>query len=53
MAESKTKPTAASVARYLASRGNEQQRADCRALMAMLRQATRQPPMMWGQRIVG
>lgn len=30
MAENKTKPTDASVEDYLAARGSEQQRADCR-----------------------
>jgi hypothetical protein len=33
MAENKTKPTAASVKDYIASRANEQQAADCKTLM--------------------
>lgn len=53
MPENKTKPTGASVEDYLAARGNEQQRADCRELMALLERATRQPPRMWGPSIVG
>lgn len=53
MAENKTKPTAASIADYIASRANEQQRADCRALMALLKKITRQSPKMWGPSIVG
>jgi hypothetical protein len=53
MAENKTKPTGASVASYIAARGNEQQRADCRELIALLKKATRQPPKMWGPSIVG
>lgn len=53
MAENKTKPTAASVDAYLAARGNEQQQADCRQLMALLKKATRQSPKMWGPSIVG
>lgn len=53
MAENKTKPTDASVADYLAARGSEQQRADCRELMAMLRRVTRYAPRMWGPSIVG
>jgi hypothetical protein len=53
MAELKTKPTRASVADYLDSRANEQQRADCRQLMAMMKKVTRQSPRMWGPSIVG
>src|SRR5262245_43130701 len=53
MAENKTKYTDASVEDYIAVRGNEQQRADCRELIALLRKATRQPPEMWGPSIVG
>ena len=53
MAENKTKPTDASVADYIASRANEQQRSDCLALMALLKKVTRQPPKMWGPSIVG
>ena len=53
MAENKTKPTDASVEDYIAARGSEQQRADCRELMALLEKATRQPPRMWGPSIVG
>jgi hypothetical protein len=53
MAENKTKFTDASVEDYLAARGSEQQRADCRELIALLKKATRQPPRMWGSSIVG
>ena len=53
MAENKTKPTGASVDDYIASRASEQQRADCRKLMTLLKQVTRQPPKMWGPSIVG
>ena len=53
MAENKTKPTAASVEDYLASRANEQQRADCQELMALLEKVTHQSPRMWGPSIVG
>ena len=49
----KTKPTDASVDEYIASRANEQQAADCRELMAMLKSVTRQPAKMWGPSIVG
>jgi hypothetical protein len=53
MAENKTKPTDASVEDYIASRANEQQRADCQELMALLQKVTKQPPTMWGPSIVG
>jgi hypothetical protein len=53
MAENKTKPTDASVEDYIASRASKDQRADCKALMAMLRRVTRQRPKMWGPSIVG
>ena len=53
MAENKTKPTGASVEDYLLSRGSEHQRADCRALMALLEKVTQHPPKMWGPGLVG
>ena len=53
MAENKTQITDASVEDYIAARGSEQQRADCRELIALLKKATQQPPRMWGTSIVG
>ena len=53
MAENKTKPTDVSVEGYIASRANEQQRVDCKELMALLEKVTRQKPRMWGPSIVG
>ena len=53
MAENRTKPTGASVKEYLAARGSDQQRADCRELMALLEKVTQQSPKMWGPSIVG
>ena len=53
MPENKTKATDASVEDYIASRADEQQRADCRELMALLATITRQSPRMWGPSIVG
>jgi hypothetical protein len=53
MAENKTKPTDASIQDYIASRANEQQRADCQELIALLTRVTREPPKMWGPSIVG
>jgi hypothetical protein len=42
MAENKTKPTDASVEDYIASRANEEQRADCKALMSIFKRITKQ-----------
>ena len=53
MAENKTKPTGASVERYIASRASEQQRIDCQELMTLLEKVTKQQPRMWGPSIVG
>lgn len=53
MAETKTKPTGASVEKYLASRASPEQLADCKAIMAMCKRVTRQQPKMWGPSIVG
>ena len=53
MAETKTRPTRASVDAYLASRARPGQLADCKAIMAMCRRATKQPPKMWGPSMVG
>jgi hypothetical protein len=53
MAESKTKPTDASVEDYIASRANPQQRTDCRELMVLFKKVTRHSPRMWGPSIVG
>jgi len=53
MAENKTKRTGASVKEYIAGRANDQQRADSRELIALLKKATGAPPKMWGPSIVG
>lgn len=53
MAETKTKPTGASVDAYLASRANSEQLADCKTIIAMCERITKQPPKMWGPSIVG
>src|SRR5688572_4443343 len=53
MAKNNTKPTGASVKDYVASRANEQQRADVRELMALLKSITKHPPKMWGPSMVG
>ena len=53
MAETKTKPTGASIDAYLASRASPEQLADCKAIMAMCKRVTNQQPKMWGPSIVG
>ncbi len=53
MLENKTKFTDASVEDYIESRANDQQRTDCRELMALLEMITQQSPRMWGPSIVG
>ena len=53
MAETKTRPTDASVDEYLASRASPGQLTDCKAIMAMCRRVTKQRPRMWGPSMVG
>ena len=53
MAETKTKPTGASIDEYLSSRASPEQLTDCKALMAMCKRVMKQPPKMWGPSIVG
>lgn len=53
MAESKTKPTGASVDAYLASKATPEQLADCEAIMAICKRVTKLQPYMWGPSIVG
>ena len=48
----KTRPTSASVPDFLA-RQPEARRADCEAVCAMMQAATGEPPVMWGEAIVG
>jgi hypothetical protein len=53
MAETKTKPTEASIDEYFASRASPEQLKDCKAVMAMCKRVTKQPPKMWGPSMVG
>jgi hypothetical protein len=53
MAEPKTKRTTASVEGFIASLESEKRRADCTALAAMMKKATRQAPWMYGSAIIG
>ena len=45
--------TDASINDYIDSRADEQQRADCQELMALLASITKESPRMWGPSIVG
>ena len=53
MAENKTKVTNASVDDYLAAIEDSTRRADCTALVKLMVEITKQPPVMWGSSIVG
>jgi hypothetical protein len=53
MAEPKTKPTAASVAAFIAGIKDPGQRRDAGALVKLMRGVTRKQPKMWGSSIVG
>ena len=53
MPEAKTKPTKASVAKFIAAIPDERRRAECRQLMKVHKAATGKNPVMWGPSIVG
>ena len=53
MAELKTKQTEASVEDFLNGVADEQRRADCFAVLAMMKAATSAEPKMWGDSIIG
>lgn len=53
MADLKTRPTHASVNDYIAQRANDEQKADCKTLMAMFKKITKHQAKMWGPSIVG
>ena len=53
MAEPKTRPTDASVEEFFDRIDDEERRADCRAIAAMMKKATGRKPVMWGDAIVG
>ena len=52
-AEIKTKVNDASVAKFIDSVGDEQQRADAFKVLEMMRRITGEAPKMWGASIVG
>ena len=53
MAENKTQQTDASVAVYLDAIPDDRQRADAKAIAAMMERLSREPPRMWGPSIIG
>jgi hypothetical protein len=53
MAESKTKPTKLSVAEFVNAIEDEGRRADAKALVKLMQQATGEKPKMWGPSIIG
>jgi hypothetical protein len=53
MADNKTKPTAASVAAFIAALADETRRADAKVLVKLMQSATGEKPKMWGPSIIG
>ncbi|HYN86921.1 MAG TPA: DUF1801 domain-containing protein, partial [Ardenticatenaceae bacterium] len=53
MSDTKMKPTPASVEAFLNGVEDETKRADCYALLALMREVTGQEPRLWGDSIVG
>lgn len=53
MAENKTKPTRASVARFIARVENDRRREDALVLHEMMKDITGEPAVMWGESLVG
>jgi hypothetical protein len=51
--EPKTKPTTASVAEFVATIPDERKRDDSRVIIAMMQDVTGQPPVLWGDSIIG
>ena len=53
MAENKTKPTKASVDKFIKSQPDEQVRKDCAVISKLMSEATGEKPTMWGPAIIG
>ena len=53
MAENKTSPTGISVAAFIAGLPDETRRADAKALVRMMQNATGEKAKMWGPSIIG
>ena len=53
MADSKTRPTAASVADFIRAVPDAAKRADAEALVGLMRRVTGEEPCLWGPSIIG
>lgn len=53
MGEPKTKPTTASVTKFLNAVSDKTRRDDCFTVLEMMREVTKEEPAMWGSSIVG
>ena len=53
MAELKTRPTGVSVSGFLQSIKDDRIRADCKTIAAIMKQATKANPKLWGSNLVG
>ena len=53
MAEPKTRPTTASVAKFIAAQKPASRRQECATLVEMMKKATKCEPVLWGGSIVG
>lgn len=53
MAELKTKPTTASVTKFLNGVSDKTRRDDCFAVLEIMREVTKEEPEMWGSSIIG
>jgi len=53
MAEPKTRPAAIKAKDWLAAIPDESRRKDCARLIALMKRATGEPPVLWGSSILG
>ena len=53
MAELKTRQTAAVVTEFLKSVEDPEKRADCEKLLKLIKKATGEKPVVWGNGVVG
>lgn len=53
MPEPKTRPTTASVTAFIKRQPDEQTRADCLALVALMEKVTGEKAVMWGPSLIG
>lgn len=53
LVEIKTKPTAQSVAAFIAGIADEQKRKDSKLVLSMMEKASKEKPTLWGSSIIG